>query len=170
MVNLNAVTLDEFLSTITPAERELLHAHRDPTGLVDQIRAATADSLSLHRAATGARRIRATPPEGIPDWLRLAMLDTFIKWTTGKAQVCTHMPDPRRPQPVYASAWTPNTITCVQCVHLLRVTGVKDRTCDCCGRITSGDEDTDPIYALTVWLGPLCYFAGACTDCTPRGD
>ena len=164
---LSAIVLDDFLANITPAERKLLRNYHDNTGLIDQVRAAAADSQALHRAATGGTPIRAVHTAAIPDWMRLSLLDAFLQWITGEARICTHMPDPRRPEPVYAAAWTPNTITCLRCIRLLGVHGIKDRTCDCCGRITSGDEDTDPIFAMTVWFGSLCYYAGACTDCAP---
>ena len=81
-----------------------------------------------------------------------------------------HAPTHRRPEPVFSAAWRPGLVVCTQCLHLLGVTGVADRTCDRCGHVCDGIEAGDPIYSGTVFVGELGYQFGTCGDCRPAVD
>ena len=159
-----AVDLDDLLATLTP-EMATEFRKSIPPGFADQLDAAQRDSVRLIQIAEQDPAVRYLPTSGVDEWLRLGALDTLIKWVDGTARTCLHMPDPYRPESVWSAAWRPGLIVCTHCLPLLKVSGQADKTCDCCGRITTGPDHGDGITTLTVWIGGLAYQAGACTDC-----
>ena len=163
-----AVELDDMLAKLTPELLAQIRPHFPvPGAYVDQLRAAQAESIAAVEAAENGTA-RYHPSAGIDDWLRLALLDTLIAWTAGTAKTCLHMPDWRRPEPVWSAAWKPGLVVCSRCLYLLEVASAQiDRTCDCCGHVTAGVDAGDPIYPTTVWFGQLAYSAGACHNCRP---
>lgn len=165
---INAVDLDNTLAAITPEMAAEL-SRLIPTAHADQLHAAYSESVRLIETAenTSARHL---PRSGVDDWLRLGLLDTFCRWVAGTARTCLHMPEPRRPEPVWSCAWKPGLIVCSACLHLLKVFGDADKVCDCCGHVCTGLENGDGIATLTVWFGGLAYQAGACTGCNPELD
>ncbi len=163
------VPFDELLGKLTP-ELVAEIRRRVPTGYVDQLDAAHRDSVAIFEnlAAIEDEPVRYVPQSSVDDWVRLGLLDTFLTWVSGNAQVCMHAPDYRRPGPVWAAAWKPGLVVCPPCVRLLKVFGDADKMCDRCGRVTAGIEANDPIYTMSVLLGALTYQAGACRDCRPQ--
>ena len=101
---------------------------------------------------------RLTPDEN-------AKLDTLVRWADGTARVCLHNPSISRPEPVFAAAYKPGLVVGRECVALLRVWGVQDRTCDGCGHECRGIEADDPIYPTAVVVGALNFSAGVCRSC-----
>ena len=106
-------------------------------------------------------------PAEHPDWVRLGLISAFMGWILGRSSTCLHNPDPRYPQPIAAAAWKPGLVVCGRCAHLLAIprNSVKDRTCDGCGRVTTGPENDDGIWPNTIVHGPLVYSLGTCRDC-----
>lgn len=103
-----------------------------------------------------------------PAWVRLQLLDTWIRWTTGKATTCQHNPQAEHPVPVFSALWRPGLVSCGPCSqYLLRLTGEADRTCDSCGRVVEGLEAGDGIYPCAVAFGPMILMWGACGGCRP---
>jgi hypothetical protein len=155
----NAVEYEEYLSSLTPEQIEQARS-LFPVAFRDQMRSAEADSFAALMAAFDG--VEPGPYISATDyWMRLALVDTWLKWASGTARTCMHMPDYHRPQPVAAAAWKPGLVSCVQCMHLFQLTGDADRTCDCCGRI-----DSEGVHPVGTTFGCLTYFAGVCDDCS----
>ena len=155
-----AVELDEYLSTLTAEDRAKL---RPNVAFKDQLNAAMKQNIAGEEDRLG-HKARWVPHLGLPEWVRLGMLDVTLKWFEGQALTCIHMPRPERPQPVFAAAWKPGVVTCRQCRHLLAVTGVADTICDGCGHECKGMPD-DGIKPVTAFCGQLAYQMGVCMDC-----
>jgi hypothetical protein len=165
---LTAPALDDLLCQLTAEQKAALNRRANPA-LVDQLRAAQAESVALMELAENQPGgARALPHADIDEWLRLGLLDTLCKWVKGTARTCMHAPDPRHPQPAWAAAWKPGLIVCTHCLPLLKLFGDKDRTCDLCGRICAGLDHGDGIYTMTVWFGGLAFSAGMCAECRPN--
>ncbi len=106
----------------------------------------------------------------LPAWVRLQLLDTWLRWTTNKATTCRHNPQAEYPAPVFAALWRPGLVSCGPCsAYLLRLTGDADRTCDSCGRVVAGLNVGDGIFPCGVVYGPMTLLWGACGDCRPPG-
>lgn len=104
----------------------------------------------------------------IDPWVRLQILDVWVRWQRGDVATCRHRPDPRRPSPVVVGLWRPDLVSCLVCgPGLLRLTGDADRTCDGCGRICQGPDVGDGIHPCAVTFGPILVQWGACRDCRP---
>jgi hypothetical protein len=103
----------------------------------------------------------------VPAWLRLSMLNALVVWASGRADTCLHQPTVHRPEPVFATAWKPNLVACGRCVPLtvLPRGSAADRTCDCCGRVTTGIENDDGIHPGRLAFGSMVFAFGACRDC-----
>ena len=69
------------------------------------------------------------------------------------------MPNPDRPEPVFAAAWKPGLIVCALCTPLLKLVGEADKTCDGCGHACAGVDVGDGICTVTVMLSALSYAA-----------
>ena len=169
MTRITAPMLDELLGRLTPELLTELQAAM-PAGyaaLADQVVAAQAQSVELMEHVENDRVgwVRRTDVGG---WIRLGVLDALLAWIDGTARTCMHMPDHRRPQPVFSCAWKPGLVVCVQCLHLLDVVGAADATCDRCGHICEGVYADDAIYTGTVWVGALAFQFGTCADCRPE--
>ncbi|MFR9803146.1 hypothetical protein ACL02T_12685 [Pseudonocardia sp. RS010] len=139
------------------------------TAAVDQADAAAREARELlDRAADllGAAAGQCRTSDA-PGWARLAILDTFVRWTLGRATTCLHAPDARRPRPVLAAAWKPGLIACPSCVHLVTLPhgSRADRTCDACGHVTTGPEHGDGIRPGAVTYGPMTWLHGVCERC-----
>ena len=158
---ITATELDAILAELTPE----VHARltKAASSHADQIEAAQAESIRLLECLED-RRVLRVARSSVEDWIRLGVLDTFIGWADGSGRTCRHMPDYRRPEPLFACAWRQRLVVCLRCVGLLKVTGDAAFTCDCCGRRC---PEAEGIYAATVWFGVLAYDFGACTDCWP---
>jgi hypothetical protein len=161
----DAIALDDLLASITPETAAAVTA-RAPGGWLDQLHAATGESVALVEAVeqAPARRVEASAIDG---WLRLGLLDAFGRWASGAASTCMHAPSTRHPQPSWSCAWRPDVVVCTPCLPLLRATGSMDRTCDRCGHVCAGLDQGDGIHAVTAWLGAFAYSAGACRECVP---
>lgn len=155
-----AVELDEYLSTLTPEERAQL---RPNVALKDQVLAAQAEAITTEEGRL-RHNARWVPHQGLPEWVRLGMLDVTLKWFEGQALTCIHMPAAERPQPVFAAAWKPGVVVCARCRHLLAVVGVADTICDGCGHECKGMPD-DGIKPVTAFVGMLAYQVGVCVSC-----
>jgi hypothetical protein len=158
-----AIALDETLRALTSGQLAELRAMM-PAWLVDQADAA-ADQIRRALPDAHAAGAPLTVAEH-PDWVRLAICDTFVTWWQGRHTTCTHAPHPLRPRPVASAAWKPGVVVCARCTHLLALPdgSTADRTCDGCGRIVAGHGD-DLMYPCTVIAGILTYSVGACADC-----
>jgi len=170
MITLNAVQLDALLAHLTPEVLEVIH-RMQPVALRDQIAAASADTIAMIKQAmekTGGTAHKLDHG-AIPEWIRLGLLDTLVRWDAGTGSTCIHMPGADRPQPVWSCAWKPGLVVCSMCSPLLKAVGAMDQTCDRCGHVCDGIDAGDPIHLLRAVLGPLTYSAGACTDCCGKG-
>jgi hypothetical protein len=160
-----ALALDEFLSRLTPTDREAMR-NAAPVALLDQVEAAEAEVDQLVRIV--GRFADSSFAEldyaDVSEWVRLSVADTLLRFHRGTHDTCTHNPSPARPQPVLASAWRPGLVTCGRCTHLFKATGDADRTCDRCGRVCAGLPG-DGIHSCTLTFGALGYFYGLCVDC-----
>ncbi|MBL7493884.1 hypothetical protein I6A60_31300 [Frankia sp. AgB1.9] len=163
-----AVAMDDLLAVMTPADFEDIRAAwtvAAPAHL-DQLDAAAAEALRAMRAYGNAHGVaeRWTAVDGTPAWVRLGLLDTLAAWYAGRAATCRHIPDPRRPEPVFAAAWRPRLVACKACYPtLFRLGGDADWTCDGCGRV-----DRERGSGARVALGPFTFLFGICRGC--RGD
>ncbi len=154
-----ALALDELLTHMAPAQARALAewAEHDAPPAVrahwDQNAAASRDALALLDAEAvllgGTGRISA-PHGDVPGWVRLGA-------------------SAARPEPVYAAAWRPGLVACIACLHLLELPrgSAASRTCDSCGRVTTGVEHGDGIHPCRVQYGPLTLAFGTCGDCLP---
>lgn len=139
-------------------------AAASPPGRFDQQIAAARDSRLLSPRTVSPSATPSGAPT--PDWVRLAALETFAEWVTGRGRTCMHAPDPDRPQPVIAAAWRPGLVVCAECLHLLcGLSRTEDARCDACGRVTTGVENRDGIRPYGTFIGPLTYRVGVCEDC-----
>lgn len=164
-----AIRLDDLLCRPELAPLAEKMRARTPKWFSDQYDAAAADTnrgMESLAASYGTTPGRAYPA-GLPDWLRLGMLQAVAEWITGSARTCMHNPDAWHPQPVAAAAWKPGLVVCASCSFLFSVGhgSVKDRTCDGCGHVCAGPDADDPIYPSSVGYGPLAYMVGTCGDC-----
>lgn len=138
--------------------------------LLDQHDAAARDVYTRTMRITeqlGLDTMNRTPSEH-PDWVRLGLLTALVTWCAGKADTCTHNPSPRQPQPVGSAAWKPGLVVCGACIRLLRIprNSAKDRTCDACGTVVTGDVDKgEGIWPVQIVHGAFVYLAGVCRDC-----
>jgi hypothetical protein len=155
-----AVELDEYLANLTDEDRAQL---RPNVGLVDQVRKAQSDGIAEREKVLG-HKARWVPHGGLPEWVRLGMYDTMLKWHEGRVLTCIHMPRPEQPEPVYAAAWKPGAVVCAPCKHMLAVTGIADTICDGCGHQCKGMPD-DGIMPVTAFCGALAYQMGVCGAC-----
>lgn len=140
-----------------------------PVHMADQLDAAAQQwQQAIARAAEDGmlnERVVMTADQH-PDWLRLGVLHTLAAWVDGTGSTCMHSPDPRRPMPVAAAAWKPDLVICTSCTHLLSLPdNDTDRTCDACGRVTTGPEHDDSLTTGALTCGPLRYFFGVCRAC-----
>lgn len=160
------IDLEDALSRVPREARNLLSAQVLSAFTRDQIQAAVQEMDGLADRLAGDSECTTAD---VPDWVRLGHLDVFLKWMKGDARTCLHAPHPDRPEPLFAVAWRPGIVVCRQCPHMLKVTGKKDKTCDACGHVCTG-EDGDTIRSLMLQSGLLTYMAGACRDCAPADD
>lgn len=107
----------------------------------------------------------------VEEWVRLPMVETYVAWVAGEAEVCQHLADARGPQPAVAAAWMPGKVVCPRPACVLRLSlphgSEGDRTCDRCGRVVAGLAHDDGIFPSRIVYGPLVYMWGACRDCAP---
>ncbi len=168
-----ALALDEVLTNpeLVASVAELAAVLVDPSTR-DQLAAAARDTDHLADALTEAGVFGPRMEFGaeeVPGWLRLPLFELWCSWVLGRASTCMHAPRVDRPQPVFSAAWRPGLIACVRCAHLLqlRPRSIADRTCDSCGRVTTGPENGDGIHPSAVLFGMVTYYFGACGDCRP---
>lgn len=165
-----ALNIDAFLHQ--PHAAATIQACRDAAQaagyghLLDQADAAADHATAVTTAAArqhGATHINIHA-NSQPEWIRLTILETLVKWIAGKADTCPHSPTPVRPQPVIAAAWRPGLVACARCPHLLRLRpgSAKDRTCDGCGTVVF---EAGELWAATIVYGPLSFSFGACGAC-----
>lgn len=140
-----------------------------PVGYADQADQAIGDALRMTAAVSGlvgAGPATATAADDLPGWLRLSVVDALARFVEGAATTCIHNPDPSRPQPVLAAAWSPGLVACFLCTQLFALPGgsVSDRTCDGCGHLcdTAAGE---MVYPGMIQLGPLVFQYGTCAGC-----
>ncbi|CAN5802143.1 hypothetical protein BH10ACT9_BH10ACT9_36520 [soil metagenome] len=159
MSMLTAIDLDNLLTNI---DTEIAEAIREalPVDFRDQLSAAARSSREITESAAGTEG-QEVGAANVAAWLRLGALDALVGWLTNACSTCLHSPNPARPQPIWSAAWKPNLVVCTPCLRLLKVSGVADRLCDCCGTDTLGEG----IATVTVVLGAMVYQAGACTEC-----
>ncbi len=167
----DVIGFDKFLTSLTSETITAIRAAY-PTHVVDQLDAASRDSINATRLAYragGQQQIEESLNDWseFPEWIRLQLADTFLAWSEGTGTTCLHDPTPQRPQPVIAAAWRPRLVVCGACTHLLRCTGAADRTCDGCGRVVAGLDQGDPMRTITVMFSALAFQVGVCHDCTP---
>jgi hypothetical protein len=161
---LTAEMLDELLRNMTDEDLDEVRRHISP-GFSDQVTAAADQAMKYAQTASGAQP-GAVPQDQIPAWIRLGALDAVLGWLDRTGRTCMHDPDPLKPSPVYAAAWRPGLVTCMECTHLLEPRGKAAFICDCCGH--QCDEDAgDPIWPGMLGLGGMTFEFGCCTDCRP---
>jgi hypothetical protein len=141
-----------------------------PTGLRDQLDAARAEARAALRRMAPLLGADESPDIDTPEWARLGMLRTYVRWGAGRGSTCLHAPTATRPEPVVAAAWRPDLVACSRCPHLLllRHASVADRSCDGCGRPVAGAEHGDGLTPAVVGYGPLNWLFGSCADCLTR--
>lgn len=162
------LALDDILCKLTPEQAAAFRAST-PTWLLDQTDAAAGEirqNLKAINDAGIAETLAERSASEHPAWVRLGVMDTVVRWWLGEHTGCLHDPHPTRPQPVAAAAWKPGLVVCGQCTHLLSIARqtAADRTCDCCGRVVTGQDD-DLMHPFVVVAGLLSYAVGACQDC-----
>lgn len=123
-----------------------------------------------HRLASEALNKPAVPvnTQGVIPWVRLGLLDTWLGWIQDRDKTCIHNPTHRSTETALAAAWKPGLVVCLHCVHLLKMYGEADRTCDGCGRVCdelSADRSIGGISPVMVTLGSLIYQTGMCDEC-----
>jgi len=156
-----AVAVSDLLAALSPADVAEL-ARLIPTGPATPAGHATAAALDLINTAgqtIPAGRVSYQRPADVPEWLRLAAVETLLLHHAGQVATCLHNPSPDGPKPIQAAAWRPGVVACLACSHLLRVAGPAAYRCDACG------AHADPIQDLTLALGPLLYAVGLCGRC-----
>jgi hypothetical protein len=149
---ITALELDDILASMTLEQANAIRG-RLPPGFADQAHAATVELEAQAEAICDRPGATAQLPAcAVDDWIRLGLLDAFVTFAAGQAKTCKHSPTLTTPQPVWSAAWKPNLVVCSQCVHLLRIArhSPVDKTCDCCGRVTTGPENSDGIIPLIV--------------------
>ena len=156
----SAVELDEYLSSLTPEQRVVPPRF---IGFKDQVDTAQREGVAEREARLG-KKARWVPNKGLPDWVRLGLYDTLLRWSNHEAMTCIHQPHWERPQTVYAAAWKPGVVVCAECTYLLAVTGAADKICDGCGHECAGLPD-DGIMSVAAFCGPLGYQFGVCMSC-----
>ncbi len=156
-----AVEFEKALVRLTPEIAAELYAQY-PVAYRDQMGAVTTDARRLAKIGYGTQPAELDLLK-IDEWLRLGMLDVFIRWAADTVDTCMHMPSIDRPEPVWGCAWKPNLVVCKRCMPLLKVTGDANITCDCCGGVFASG-----VTPLAVGYGPMTYSAGACETCTPH--
>ena len=156
----SALALEAIMSGLSRADVEALR-RLIPSHLLDQSDAATADIEKVAQliAALAGSTSSELPFRAIPEWLRLSIADTLLRYHSGTNDTCMHNPRPANPQPIVAAAWKPGLVTDVACVRLFRVSAEKDHTCDRCGGVF------DVLHACSLSYGPLIYNFGLCADC-----
>lgn len=160
-----AIALDKMMLRLTEADRAAMRRHT-PVHLVDQFDAAT-DEVDRVIAGIGHDQhasLGECTYADVPDWLRLALVQTWQGFITGSIDTCQHSPVIGRPEPVVAAVWRPGLIVCAHCAYLTRAVGAADSTCDKCDRICAGMPD-DGIHACSLGFGPLIFFYGLCRGC-----
>jgi hypothetical protein len=163
------LALDDLIAHPLYAELAELLRESTPAWQVDQHDAASRDALrwlEIEAPLIGGQ-VGEYLARDLPDWLRLGLLSTVVRWQTGHGATCLHAPHPDRPQQVYAAAWRPDLVTCPACQHLLilRPGSDEDRRCDCCGRVAAGLEHSDGIHPGRLTFGPVVFGFGTCGDC-----
>lgn len=160
---------DDFLTN--PDNAALVEQIRavSPAWLLDQFDAAGQQIARGMRAVSDSPdfTFAASPAEQHPAWIRLGALTALVTWLAGRGSTCRHSPTFATPQPLIAAAWRPDLIACSQCGHLFKLSrhDDTDRTCDGCGRVTTGIEHGDGIWPAIVQVGLLTYMLGCCRDC-----
>jgi hypothetical protein len=160
-----AIALDKMMRRLTEADRAAMRKAA-PAHLVDQFDAAT-DDVDQVIAGIGHDRgasLGECTYADVPDWLRLALADTWQGFLAGSIDTCMHQPVVTRPQPIVAAVWHRNLIVCAACAYLTRAVGAADKKCDCCGRVCAGLPG-DGIHACSLGFGPLLFFYGLCVGC-----
>jgi len=165
MTSSPAVALDKYLSRLTPGDRAAARKAL-PVALLDQTEAAHADVDNLVRMVGRSMESSVADLDytQVPEWVRLSVTDTLVSFMTGTVATCMHNPNPNHPQPVFAAAWKPGLITCAACLHLFKVVGAADRTCDRCGVVRAGTPG-EGVHSCTLTFGQLVFFYGLCPDC-----
>lgn len=160
-----ALALDQYLSQLTPGDRAAMRKAL-PVALLDQTEAANADVDNLVHMVGRSMKSSVADLDytQVPEWVRLSVTDTLVGFMTGTVATCMHNPNPNHPQPVFAAAWKPGLITCSACLHLFRLVGAADRTCDRCGCVRTG-KPGDGVHACTLTFGQLVFSYGLCPDC-----
>lgn len=143
-------------------------SRRDPQGAARFDRVALdlqARLLSTHGAPDILGAGMVAWPD-LPGWVRLQLVDVWLKWCRRKVTTCPHAPDADRAEVGVAALWAPDLVVCTRCApERLRLTGAADSTCDRCGRVTEGPAAGDPMYAHAVTHGCLVLWWGECGDC-----
>jgi hypothetical protein len=103
---------------------------------------------------------------GLPAWLRISFMETFLTWGSGRGSTCRHAPLMTHPKPVISAAWKRWLVVCPECTHMLKVRkgSQEDNTCDGCGHVASG-KGSDVIQSGVVTIGPMTYMFGCCGSC-----
>lgn len=179
LVGPTTLAVDELLDTLTAEQWQQLTtaaAEHVPgwRAWADQAAAAADDATAAMTAAAvvlGGTGVVRSEYRATPEWIRLNVLSAYVGWAAGKASTCMHNPTAARPEPVFAAAWKPGLVTCARCPHLLELPrgSAKDRTCDGCGRVTTGPEHGDGIHPSRIQYGPMMLAFGTCEGCTPAG-
>lgn len=162
-----SVALDDYISALQSLPREealrlLRELPPTPTGLSDQLDAATAEAQQNAVILVGDDACVGVAP----GWVRLGASDAMVMWLEGDSRTCMHDPQPLRPAPVYACAWRPSLIVCADCTHLLRASNaIADATCDGCGSVCTDVGAGDGIHQSTFVFGPLTFLMGLCGRC-----
>jgi hypothetical protein len=136
----------------------------DRVAFEDQAGAAQAQMETMFRSlpAVGTVVSRETEWGHHPEWARLGLLRSQLRWVQGESRLCSHKPQATRPQPVAAFAWKPNFVACARCSHRAtpQAGSVEHYTCDACGKVGE-----DMVTDSALFLGPFMYTFGCCDTC-----
>jgi hypothetical protein len=161
--------VDSMLSQANPEELAMAVRTWRPA-LFQSLGVGARDTNQLWDAAAEELGISFSPlpSHGLPEWLRIANMETLLTWGSGRGRTCQHDPVMTNFKPVVSAAWKRYMVVCPECTHLLKVPGGKasqdDNTCDGCGHVASGTGD-DIIQPGVVTIGPMTYMFGCCPSC-----
>lgn len=95
-----------------------------------------------------------------PAWVRLGAMTALTKWgLREETRLCSHQPHHMRPEPVFAAAFTPGSVTCKRCVGLL-FDGADRHLCNGCG--TRREQEC---YIGTLQIAALTWLFHLCAEC-----
>lgn len=128
------------------------------TGLVDQLKAASADlhaRVLAHATAAGYQVKRRADP-----WCQRTAATLRSNILQGKVHICRYVG--AAPMPIMTAAWQLDKLVCLLCASIfdLRADPIADAICDRCGIMTAGE-----IHPCAFVVGVVLVLYGECKRC-----